>query len=351
MRQSDSAGSIPEVRAGTMRRRGPGARLVVLYLAAILLVIWAIAVDERPTYSQFFRELYDLRHVVLLGFAGLLVLELTALLGRRWIRKRSLYYAVAAVFVVAIGLLIDNPLPASGGPQDEAEDALRNIIGGIAFLTLSGALDRPLRREHDWLRGRTRQILGWMSVLVLIVVFRSLIDVGLAYAGRNGRFPVLVDLTESWQQRFVVLENSLMFVGKPPGAWTSRAHRDTAMISFEGERDASITINEVYPDWAGFNTLRLQVYSDLKDPVILGLHIDDKRSDPPPGDRYDTQIVVQPGLNEYEIPYADIRAGPTSRELRLNRMRRIGLVAPARPDSFRLFFSGFRLVERDEPGN
>jgi hypothetical protein len=31
-------------------------------------------------------------------------------------------------------------------------------------------------------------------------------------------------------------------------------------------------------------------------------------------------------------------------------MRRIGIVAPARPESFRLFFSGFRLVERDEPG-
>ena len=35
--------------------------------------------------------------------------------------------------------------------------------------------------------------------------------------------------------------------------------------------------------------LRFQIYSDLKDPVILSMHIDDKRSDPPPGDRYDTQ--------------------------------------------------------------
>jgi hypothetical protein len=348
MKHEDSAGSISEIKAGTMRRRGPGARLVVLYLAAILLVLWAIAVDERPPYNQFFRELYELRYVVLLGFSGLLVLELTALVGRQWIRKRSLYYAVAGLFVVAMGFLIDNPLPASGGPQDDAGDALRNIIGGIAFLTLSGALDRPLRREHDWLCGRPRQILGWMSVLVLVVVLRSLIDVGLAYAGRNGRFPVLVDLTESWQQRFVLLDNALLFVGKPPPGWTSRSHRDTAMISFEGEQDASIIINEVYPNWDGFNTLRFLVYSDLRDPVILALHLDDKRSDPPPGDRYDTQLVVQPGLNEYEIPYRDIRAAPASRELRLNRMRRIGIVAPARPESFRLFFSDFRLVERED---
>ena len=349
MRQSNSAGPISEVRAGTMRRRGPGARLVVLYLAAILLVVWAIAVDERPTYNQFFRELYDLRHMVLLGFSGLLVLELTALLGRRWIRKRSLYYAVAGLFVVVIGVLIDNPHPVAGGVEDAAGDALRNIIGGIACLTLSGALDPPLRREHDWLRGRPRQLLGWMSVLVLVVVLRSLIDVGLAYAGRNARFPVLIDLTESWQQRFVVLENALLFVGQPPPGWTSRKDRETAMISFEGEQDAAVTVNEVSPDWGGFNTLRFQIYSDLKDPVILSMHIDDKRSDPPPGDRYDTQLVVQPGLNDYEIPYRDIQAGPANRELRLNRMRRIGLFAPARPETFRLFFSGFRLVERDEP--
>jgi len=30
-------------------------------------------------------------------------------------------------------------------------------------------------------------------------------------------------------------------------------------------------------------------------------------------------------------------------------MRRIGFVAPSRPENFRLFFSGVRLVERDDP--
>ena len=139
MRSMKDAGPISEIKAGTMRRRGPGARLIVLYLAAILLLLWAIAVDERPTYNQFFGELYELRHVVLLGFSGLLVLELTALLGRRWIRKRSLYYAVAGLFVVAMGVLIDNPHPIAGGLEDDPGDALRNIVGGIAFLTLSGA--------------------------------------------------------------------------------------------------------------------------------------------------------------------------------------------------------------------
>ena len=49
-------------------------------------------------------------------------------------------------------------------------------------------------------------------------------------------------------------------------------------------------------------------------------------------------------------PDRDIRAGPDTRELRLNRRRRIGIVAPARDDGFRLFFSGFRLVERPDPG-
>jgi len=349
MRRNRDEGPIDEVRAGTMRRRGPGARLAVLYLAAILLLVWALAVDERPTYNQFFGDLYELRYVVLLGFSGLLVLELTALLGRRWIRKRSLYYAVAGIFVVVIGLLIDNPHPISGGLDDDPGDAVRNIVGGIAFLTLSGALDAPLRREHAWLRGRPRQLLGWMSVLVLLVVLRSLIDVGLAYAGRHGRFPVLVDLTESWQQRFVDLDNALLFAGQPPPGWTSRNDRETAMVSFEGGHDARVTINEVYPDWDGFNTLRFQIFSDLSDPVMIALHIDDKRSNPPPGDRFDTQLVVQPGLNDYEIPYRDLQAGPTDRELRLDRMRRIGFVAPSRPENFRLFFSGVRLVERDDP--
>ena len=69
--------------------------------------------------------------------------------------------------MVVIGVLIDNPHPVSGGVEDAAGDALLNIIGGIACLTLSGALDPPLRREHDWLRGRPRRMIGWASVLVL----------------------------------------------------------------------------------------------------------------------------------------------------------------------------------------
>ena len=100
------------LKAGTMRRRGPGARLAVLYLAAILLTTAFIVFNKTPRHHQLLTGLNDLRHVLLLGFGGLMFLELTALLGRRWIRKRSLYYAVATMIVMLAAVRIEfNYLP------------------------------------------------------------------------------------------------------------------------------------------------------------------------------------------------------------------------------------------------
>lgn len=333
-----------EVRAGTMRRKGPAARLVVLYAAAFVLTSIVLIADAPPKTNQFLAELYRLRHVLFFGIAGLIVLELTALVGRRWIRKRSLYYLVAGVAVACASLGLEIIYPQAGGFS--AERLLRNVCGGIAFLTLSAALDHPLRREHDWLRGRPRRLIGWISVIVLIIVMQSLIPVAVSYAGRSGAYPRVVDMTEAWQQRFIEPRNSLLFIGTPPKDWQSRNRRVTAMILFEPEAGAGVMIHEPYPDWRGYNTLQIQIFSLLDEPREVTLRIEDKRTEKPRGDRTDIPLEVAPGYNLYEIPMARIRTGPDGRRLRLHKIRRVGVFSNGADESFMLFFSDFRLVNR-----
>lgn len=330
-----------------MRRKGPAARLVVLYAAALVLVSIVLIADAPPKNNRFLAEMFRLRHVLFFGIGGLIVLELTALIGRRWIRKRSLYYLVAALSVVGLSLGLEILYPEPGGAGDAR--FLRNVVGGVAFLTLSGALDHPLRREHDWLRGRPRRILGWTSVLVILIVMQSLIPIAVSYAGRTGAYPRVVDLTEGWQQRFVEPRNALLFVGMPPKGWESRNERITAMIMFEPEPDAGVMVHEPYTDWRGYNTLQIQVYSLLDEPRQILLRVEDKRTEKPRGDRTDLPLDVQPGYNLYEIPMERLQSGPDNRRLRLNKIRRVGVFSTGSDDPFMLFFSDFRLVNRPRP--
>jgi hypothetical protein len=351
-RTGDGGRTHAEVRAGTMRRKGPAARLVVLYAAAFILASIVLIADAPPKTNQFLAELYRLRHVLFFGIGGLIVLELTALVGRRWIRKRSLYYLVAGLSVACASLGLEILYPPAAGFS--AERLVRNIFGGIAFLTLSAALDHPLRREHDWLRGRPRRLIGWTSAAVLTLVMQSLIPVAVSYAGRSGAYPRVVDMTEAWQQRFIEPRNALLFVGMPPESWESRNQRTTAMILFEATPDAGVMVQEPYSDWRGYNTLQLQIYSLLDAPKQVELRVEDKRTERSRGDRTDLILDVAPGYNLYEIPMGQIRSGPHGRDLRLNKIRRVGLFSPGSDAPFMLFLSDFRLVDRprsESPGD
>jgi hypothetical protein len=344
MLRQTRTGSETEARAGTMRRKGPAARLVVLYAAAFVLVSIVLIADAPPKTNYFLGELYQLRHVLFFGIAGLIVLELTALLGRRWIRKRSLYYLVAGFAVAGASLGLEILYPEAG--TFSVDRLLRNFCGGIAFLTLSAALDHPLRREHDWLRGRPRRLLGWCSLITLVLVMQSLIPIAISYAGRSGAYPRVVDMTDAWQQRFIQPRDALLFVGMPPKGWESRNDRITAMILFGEAAGAGVMIQEPYSDWRGYNTLQIQIYSLLEAPRMVTLRIEDKRVEKPRGDRTDLPLQVEPGYNLYEIPMEAIGAGPDGRKLRLNKIRRVGIFSPGSDEPFMLFFSDFRLVNR-----
>jgi hypothetical protein len=341
MRKKRSDEAVVVVKAGTMRRKGPGTRLAVLYLAAILLVAAFLLFAERPKNDQLMAAVFDLRHVLLLGFGGLFFLELTPLVGRRWIRKRSLYYAVAGAIVVLAAIRIEfSHLPW------EWPRLIRNTAGGIGFLLLSAAFDRPLRREHDRLRGTPRRAIGIAAIIIIMVVLRPLIPVSLDYAARSGEFPVVVDLREAWQKRFINLSNAMLFVGKAPPGWRKRGNRDTTMISFEPHAGAGFMVSEIYQDWRSFAGLQFQIFSDLEEPLELILHLDDQRGEASPKDRYEKQIVVRSGLNDYLIPVSTLQ-GEEGEALTRRKIRHLGVHSPGHPERFRLFFSSFRLVEDD----
>jgi hypothetical protein len=325
--------------AGT--RKGPGARLVVLYGAAVLFLLAAIGLEKPRGLLEL--TLRDLRDVFYLGFAALVILELTALVGRRWIRKRSLYYAVAVTAVCAMVFVYELAV----GPEPELPERwIRNLVGAFGFLALSAALDRGLKREHSWLRGWPRRSIGIVGALCVLAALHPLVPVSVSYAGRAGAFPVVVDLASLWQEPFIDVAGAELFVGKGPEEWSRRAGRRVALLLFDGTPGGGVTVREPFKDWSGMSVMLINMYSTAPRPVRVILRLEDSSRLLPAEERVDYVLRVVPGANDFFIPLEALSTAPSGRAIDLSRVRRIGLYLGEPADPLRIYFHRIRISEQ-----
>jgi hypothetical protein len=331
-------GEVPDRVPVSGARKGPGARLIVLYgaMALFLLAVFGLA-KPRGLLEE---TLHELREVFFFGFASLVVLEMTALIGRRWIRKRSLYYAVAIVAVIAMVLAYELAV------DSDPERAITSLVGAFGFLALSASLDRGLKREHVWLRGRPRRVIGITAVLLIVAVLHELIPVVASYAGRTGAFPVVVDLASSWQEPFIEVEGAELFVGKGPDVWSRRAGRQVAVLMFDGSAGGGVTVQEPFKDWSGFAIMALHLYSTAPSPVRIVLRLDDRSREPPASERAEYVLRVVPGENDFFIPLEALAQTLSGRAMNMSRIRRFGLylAEPAMP--MRIYLHRIRVGEQ-----
>jgi hypothetical protein len=324
--------------AGT--RKGPGARLVVLYGAMVLFLLAVFGLEKPRGLLE--ETLHAQREVFFFGFAGLVILELTALIGRRWIRKRSLYYAVAIVAVIV--LLLGYELVVEGELYPPWH-GLRSLAGALAFLGLSAAFDRGLKREHTWLRGWPRRSLGISATVVIVAVLHALVPVLVSYAGRAGAFPVVVDLASHWQDPFIEVNGAELFVGSGPEEWSRRAGRRVAVLLFEGEPGAGVTVHEPFKDWTGFSVITINVFSTAPRPVRMIIRLEDRTRELPAEDRIDYVLRVVPGANAFYIPLEALSTAPNGRAINFSSIRRFGLYLGEHAEPLRLYLHRIRISE------
>ena len=331
---------IPDREPVSGARKGPGARLVVLYGAMVLFLLAVFGLEKPRGLLE--ETLHDLRGVFFFGFAALVILELTALVGRRWIRKRSLYYAVAIVAVLA--LIFGYELLVEANPEHPWR-GVHSFVGAFGFLALSAALDRGLKREHAWLRGWPRRSLGIGATLLIVAVLQALIPVFVSYAGRAGAFPVVVDLASYWQEPFIEVNGAELFVGKGPEEWSRRAGRRVAVLLLDGEPGGGVTIHEPFKDWSGLSVVTINLYSTAPRPVRMILRLEDRTREQPPAERVDYALRVVPGANDFYIPLESLSKTPSGRTLNMSSIRRIGIHLGEQAEPLRVYMHRIRVSE------
>jgi hypothetical protein len=331
---------VPDRLPVSGARKGPGARLAVLYGAAVLFLLAVFGLEKPRGLLE--ETLHDMREVFFFGFAALVILELTALVGRRWIRKRSLYYAAALVAVV--GLILAYEAGTAADPEAPWR-GLRSFLGAFGFLAVSVALDRGLKREHAWLRGWPRRSIAIAGALLIAGVMHALVPVAVSYAGRAGAFPVVVDLASSWQEPFIEVEGAELFVGRGPDEWSRRAGRRVALLLFDGSPAGGVTVHEPFKDWSGFDGIMISVFSTAPQPVHLVLRLEDRTAPQPPEERIDYPLRVVPGANDLFVPLDALATKPSGAAMDMSSIRRLGFHLAESTDSLRIYFHRIRLAE------
>lgn len=331
---------IPDRVPVSGARKGPGARLVVLYGAMVLFLLAVFGLEKPRGLLE--ETLHDLREVFFFGFAALVILELTALIGRRWIRKRSLYYAVA--FIAVMALLFGYELIMASDTGQPLR-GVRSAVGAFGFLALSAALDRGLKREHVWLRGWPRRSLAILAALLIVAVLQSLLPVFVSYAGRAGAFPVVVDMASYWQEPFIEVQGAELFVGRGPEEWPRRAGRRVAVLLFDGVPGGGATVHEPFKDWSGFEMITINLFSTAPHPVSMILRLEDRTLELPVEERVDYVLRVVPGANDFYLPLEALSTTPSGRALNWGSIRRVGLHLGEPAEPHRIYFHRIRISE------
>jgi len=122
-----------------------------------------------------------------------------------------------------------------------------------------------------------------------------------------------------------------------PAGWQARSGEPVTRVTFRPRPWPGIIVREPYPDWTGYRTLRFQIYSELdrRRPVVLWIEDEghkDRRSD-----RYERVFDVEPGLNDYSVPLAEIASAPAGRAMVMSRISFMMLFTRRPSETFVLY--------------
>jgi len=305
-------------------------------LAGIMLLLWVLATGRPPRPTMLWHEVYNLGHIPLFGLIALLALEASRALLPALSPRPFSHYLVAFVSVAVISLVSEVIQLDVPGRQAEVQDAVHNLIGAVCFLAIRWAFDANYRPQPN---RAPRGLLVGAALFALFVSSWDLIELGWHYGMRAAAFPVVVDFDSRWQQPFLSLPRASLAIVPAPEGWRGKAGQMVAEISFPHERWPGVTIREPYPDWAGYQTLRVQIFSTGRDPVPLTFRIDDARHNQEHKDRFNRTVNIVPGLNDLSIALDDIRKAPADREMDLTDITQIILFTNRPEEPFQLYLS------------
>lgn len=137
-----------------------------------------------------------------------------------------------------------------------------------------------------------------------------------AYLKRASLVPQLIQPDSALSRHFLTASEA-HFVAASDGSLRVQPDRG---------RWPGLSLEEVWPDWRAYSTLVIDLSNTHTQAFCILVRIDDRRSDPKYGDRYNQQFELPASSRRViRIPVAEIESAPTGSKLDLAHIQRITL--------------------------
>jgi hypothetical protein len=316
----------------------PRAVLLILVAASLFAVLEFF---HPPENTLLWRSAIDAGHVPLFGFFSLVALGAV----RLFTRSRNLHPLVpyALSFVISAAFCVLTEFLQYFGPRDaDFGDLGRGLIGGLAFLLLALAFDREVFSATSR-RIRVRTMLVVASMVLLGAGFASFASLGRAYTKRSEAFPRICEFGASWEASFYGVKDAELTVTALPEEWREDSDDRAGRLTFHPATYPGFHIDEMHPDWRGYDRFCLDVYSEQKAPLELVVRLHDIHHDKSYFDRFNRSVIIMPGSNQICVPLAEIREAPRGREMDMRQMKSVAVFEVNRDSTFSVYLDAIRL--------
>lgn len=287
-------------------------------------------------------------HLPLFGVMALVLFALSSIVFRARFSKRSTHYWVA--FGAAAVLAAGTEFVQFFGPRDaDLYDVTMDLLGAGAALAVLATFDRRLAGTRIR-RPRFRRVVRVSAALMLVLVFVPVLLWAEAYRQRNERFPILSGFDTYWERKFLENDDSELTLTNPPSGWNAPGGGRVGRWTVQGGAYPSLGLREPCPDWRGYGSLRLGLYSIEDEPVRISITIRDVHHFREFTDRFTGRYVLQPGPTEIEIDLDDVRASPKTREMDMAAIAGVTIYSRKPANSFTVYLDDMRLAPAIKTG-
>jgi hypothetical protein len=281
----------------------------VAIVAVILIFILSIPIPSHQ--GLFLLDLLNAGHAPLFGVASLVLLRLAPRERKGTLRE----YLGVLILTVLLGIVTELVQSFEGGDA-EPRDAVVDFLGAASFLMVHWTMQHG---QSGWFR----RLLRITALAALTAVFWPPILSGMSTLRRNRAFPVIMNFDSTWESRRCRSDDATFEITSAPlGAQRSGGDK-MGRITFRPLERSFFLINDIYPNWTGYQQLGFTAYSELTDPLNLTVTLHDRNRHSRKSSGYDTVITINPGKNHIRISLSDMGRGSAPRRMDINSMYQI----------------------------
>lgn len=301
-----------------------------IYRCLVFFSVLALFFIPLPDDTLWWRQAANSGHVIIFLLFSFVLYNYLGHLRQHQARLKT--YAVIIIVGMLMGVVVEL-IQHFTGRELAAVDLLTNFFGLLAGLCLV-----EVYRQSEHLKGRPVRVLLVVSSLILILVsVMPLILLTISYIERNQAFPVIADFDAQWKSAFIAFNHSRL------DEMDGRGQDGMHWVTFEPAEYPEISVIEPVPDWTDYDRLLVTLSSNYSHILRVTIRIHDAVHNQSYSDRYNMRLVVEPGVNAYEILLDDVEQAPSNRTMDMTSVAGLILFVNALDKPVTLGVSNIRL--------